>query len=95
MLARTLHVRTLLGRTLLVRTLVGVSAAAFIVVLVASAILGVAIVQDVIPQIGAVGVGDLQLGHLLGVSWTANTALVAGVGAAIAAHVIVRRSRAR
>jgi uncharacterized membrane protein YjdF len=87
--------RSPLARSPLVRTLVGVSAAAFVVVLVASAILGVAIVQDVIPQIGAVGVGDLQLGHLLGVSWTANTALVAGVGTAVAALVIVRRSRAR
>jgi hypothetical protein len=93
-LARTVSDETPLARSPLVRALLVVSAAAFVVVLVASAVLGVAIVQDVIPQIGSVGMGDLRLGHLLGVSWTANTALVAGAGAAIAALVIVRRSRA-
>ncbi|RWZ51041.1 hypothetical protein ELQ90_09600 [Labedella phragmitis] len=87
-------VRPLLAGRLLVRILFCVSAAAFTVVLVASGVLGVAMVRDVIPQLGAVGIGDLQLGHLLGVSWTANTALVAGVGTAIAALVIVRRSPA-
>jgi hypothetical protein len=94
MLVRTPLVRTPLVRTPLVPTLLVVSAAAFVVVLVASVVLGVAIVQDVIPQIGSVGMGDLQLGHLLGVSWTANAALLAGAGSAIAALVIVRRSRA-
>jgi hypothetical protein len=82
-----------LVRSPLARVLIGVSAVAFAVLLVLSAVIGVAIVRDVIPQIETVGFADLELGHLLGTSWAANAALLAGVTAATAALVVVRRSR--
>lgn len=78
---------------MVVRSLLAVSAAAFVVLLVLSALLGVAIVQDVIPQIGTVGFANLELGHLLGTSWAANAALLAGLTAAGAALVVMRRAR--
>ncbi|RWZ59178.1 hypothetical protein ELQ92_12975 [Labedella populi] len=78
---------------MVVRSLLAVSAAAFVVLVVLSGFLGVAIVQDVIPQIGTVGIANLELEHLLGTSWAANAALLAGVMAAGAALVIARRSR--
>lgn len=79
---------------MVVRSLLAVSVVAFAVLLVSSALLGVAIVQDVIPQIGTVGVANLELGHLLGTSWAANAALLACVTAGGAALVVSRRAAA-
>lgn len=82
-------------RSVLVRSLLGVSAAAFLGLLGISVFLGLAIVQDVIPQIESVGFANLELGHLLGASWAANAVLLAGGAAALGALVVVRRERAR
>ena len=77
------------------RSLAGVSAVAFVVLIAITGFLGFAIVDDVLPQLGSVGVGGLELGHLLGPSWAANAALVTAVGTGLAAVVVLRRERRR
>jgi hypothetical protein len=70
-----------------------VTAAAVVVLFAASLYIGVEIVRDVIPQVGAVGVGDLDVGYLLGASWTANGALLVALAASGTALVVTRRAR--